>query len=145
MQKIKFIIFPITFSFLISCKESKPTDDYKGSLDSALQCRLEQQKTESFVVPDSINKTLIVAVYYDVHSKCHSLIVFNDTIKKTATQVQYLSDSTATIDKLITIKFNEFTSVFNKGLYVVKENAVAYTYINGNQSVSFEYPRTDKN
>ena len=119
--------------------------DYKNSLDSALLCRLEQQRIENFKIPDSINKTLMVATYYDVHSKCHSLIVFNDSTKKTATQIQYLSDSTFTMDKLESTKFNEFTSIFNKGLYLVKENAVAYTYINGNQSVSFEYPRTDKN
>ena len=75
----------------------------------------------------------------------HSLIVYNDTSKKAATLITYLTNNTVITDQLETIKYNTFRSISDSSLYLVKEDVVVYTHQNGNHAVVFENPRTDKN
>jgi len=144
----KIIVISTTLilsNFLFSCDETKSEQDIGTHLQTVLEEKARQREIDSFVVPDSINTSLIVATFYEIHPKGHSLIVNNDTGKTTATKIKYLPDSTVLTDPLQTTKFNEFTSTINKSVYIVRENTVSYLYSNNGIGATFDYNRTDKN
>jgi hypothetical protein len=132
--------------FLISCDEAKSKQDIESHLKSVLEEKAQQKEIDSFVIPDSINTSLIVVTFFEFHEpRGHSIIVYNDSNKTTATKIKYLLDSTVQTDPLRTTKFNEFVSIINKSIYIVRENTVSYLYDNNGIGTTFEHERTDKN
>lgn len=135
--------------FLASCSspEKINDDDWSETLDAALQLRLEESRQYNFLPPDSLDRRLFIATYFELHNDSggHSIILFDDSTRTNARRLTYINNKLVETDKLQKSKENEFSSVFDKAEYIVKSASVAYIKTNGNTSVSFENPRIDVN
>jgi hypothetical protein len=108
---------------------------------------MEDARQNNFVPPDSIEKSLILATYFELHNERggHSIIMYEDSTRTAASRLTYIENKLVDKDRLQKIKEDQFTSVFDKTEYIIKPTTVAYIKTNGNTSVSFDNPRIDQN
>jgi hypothetical protein len=149
MNKL-FVVLVSFISFMFICCDQEDTAEKKEiSWEEALNKKIEERESETFTIPDSINTSLIIATYYEEkHEESpngHSIILYADSTKSSAVKIKYLSDSTALTDKLKSVKYNEFKSIYYNIGYVVKEHVVSEIYVVANLSHSRDFDRTDKN
>lgn len=98
----------------------------------------------SFRVPDSIDKSLVKALYYNIHLKTHAILFYRDTSLQEAVNMEFFPDGSVVTDRLIQKKFNEFVSVSDHSEYILRESSVTHIYMSGSLSMTEEHVRTDK-
>lgn len=139
------LILALILGFLTSCNEPDADPDYKKTLDAALEQRTHQREIESFVIPDSVNTDLIAATYYEEIMDCHSMILYHDTSRTTASRIRYFGDSVSVASDLVKVNYNTLQSKYVPGeSYRIEEMNVLWTYKDGNLSTGSTYKRTDK-
>jgi len=140
----KIVLFSAIGFVLFSCSGSDDQDP-----EFVFKRKIEKMEMESFKIPDSINTSLIIATFYNSDFDSQSLFVYTDENKKSAKKIDYLADSTVSVDQLEILKRNEFRSALQKVDYVIKENSVSiistFPYDHSAPSkISKEYRRTDR-
>ncbi len=143
MKIIKLILtLALGLLTLTSCEEEKK-DEFTSRLEEISEQKEYENEVYGFTLPDSIDKSLVLAIYYDHHLQSHGVIVFKDTTKKDATNYTYLKDSTSFTDKLKQNKDNEFISISGGTEYIVKEKSIAKIVTTSGTSASIEGVRID--
>lgn len=127
---------------LTNCEEEKK-DEFASRLEEISEHKEYENEAYGFTLPDSIDKSLVLAIYYDHHLQSHGVIVLKDTTKKEATNYTFLKDRTSFSDKLKQNKYNEFTSISGGIEYIVKEKSVAKIIKSSGSSASIEGIRID--
>lgn len=131
-------------SFLISCHSP---EDERLEREYQFERSIDTLQMESFKIPDSINTSLIICSYFDAEFNIHSFLVYKDADKNSVDKIDYVSDSTATVDQLEILKPNEFRSNRYLVEYVVEQSSVhriQMRYSQGPMQKSKEYKRTDR-
>ena len=147
MKHLKSFLFLGLLVTSCFSSDKTPDDDWVNTLDASLQSRLEDARQYNFLPPDTLEKNLFIATYYELHNERggHSIIMYVDSTKTAARRLTYIDKILVDEDKLQKIKEDQFTSAFDKAEYIIKPLSVAYIKTNGNTSVSFDNPRIDKN
>src|SRR5688572_8557171 len=101
MNVLKYICFSAFLFFSFSCDEREDDASIEQAyLQDVLKSKERQREIDGFVIPDSINTSLIVASYYEEEPKGNSIIVFSDTSKNEAIKIKFFPDHTSTCDQL---------------------------------------------
>ncbi len=90
--------------------------------------------TLPFVVPDSIETNLLIAMFDENDPPGHSLLVFSNGEKKSARKIKYHNDLTVSVEPLSITNYRELRSDQTNTLYLVKDKTV--TMIQGTPNVS---------
>jgi hypothetical protein len=119
-MKTRHQILNVAIGLLIltACAEESE-DKLKVHLKNVLEQKAYEQEVFGFILPDSIDKSRVVATYYDEHSRGHGIILYSDTIKKSASNLTFLPDSSVQRDILTQKSYNTFASVFDGTEYIV--------------------------
>ena len=145
MNKLNFLILSSLSIVFVACKSP---EDEKLEREYQFERSIDTMQMESFRIPDSINTSLIICSYFDPQFNIHSLLVYKNADKKSVDKIDYLVDSTATVDQLEILKANEFRSNRYQMDYVVEQNSVHRIQVRqGGQYTlqkSQEYNRTDR-
>lgn len=130
---------------LLSCNNEQPKDDVETSTieesSSNVAFSTIDSVTKSFVIPDSINTTLIIATYVEIDPQSHTLIVYSGDDKKKAVLVRYLEEGGLTTENLDVISEDLLRSA-NGSEFQIKESTVIYKTAEGQTKEHF---RTDSN
>lgn len=97
------------------------------------------------VIPDSIDKSLVAVTYYENAPRiAHSLIVYDDSLKKTATCMKYFADTGIFVDKLGVMGYQVFRSISDTcRSYRIKDSTVSFVHDKHSIVLNWEYKRTD--
>jgi hypothetical protein len=140
-NRILFLLFFHCFVF-VGCRQEE-NNEINLYLQRSVEHEDQQREIFNFVIPDSIDKLLVAAVYYDLNTSAHGIIVYADSSKKEAFNFLFLPDSTVQRDKMKMKKFNEFSSVYANVEYIIRPKAVAIIIRSGSLSNSNEHMRID--
>lgn len=140
-----FLFYVIVIGSIWSCSNHKATEVNKAETTTTNIVDIEASDsiTKTFVIPDSINTALIIATYVEIEPESHTLIIYNDISKKTATVLRYLNDGTVSKDKLEVVSENIFRQSATKEAYEITDSSVVYTALNGSKTQSKFHYRTD--
>jgi len=118
-----FFFMSITFVFIIlftNCKGEKGRTEASD--------KSSHESTEGYVLPDSINTSLLVAAYHETDNEGYSLILFDDATKQTASKITYKDDSATVTDRLKPIGLHEFKSDNYDQEYIIEARSVVLVH-----------------
>ncbi len=127
---------------LLSCNNEKPAETTTTETTENVSFQTVDSVTKSFVIPDSINTSLIIATYVEIDPESHTLLVYSNNDKKKAMLIRYLNDGTVSTDKLEAVSETALRSILSKNEYHINDSAVVFKMPNGHQE---EHYRTDAN
>lgn len=129
---------------LISCKNNKPEETVTVSAEAPSNVGFESvdSVTKAFVLPDSINTSLIIATYVELDPESHTVLVYTNNDKKKATLIRYLNDGSVSTDKLESVSETVLRSQLSKNEYHINDSSVVFRTPNGHFESHF---RTDAN
>ena len=148
---ILIVCLYLTISF--SCEndeENKNLNDEKQgmtipNLEEYQNGGMPMEKLEEIKIPDSINTSLVIAMY-DEHlpQEGRTIIVYDDSSRTSVTKISYLIDSSIKKEPLLKIREDEFKSKFTSENYIITMNNVYWGYSNNSGvNTSYEYLRLD--
>lgn len=145
-MKLFFKIIIIAY-FLSSCSNNKTpeTKQAESLTTNMVDIATPDSITKTFVIPDSINTALIIATYVEIEPESHTLLIYDDVSKKTASLLRYLNDGKVTKEKLEVISENIFKKPATKEEYNVNDSSVVCSQSNGNNLSPKVHFRTDGN
>lgn len=144
MKTLNFSILLCLTIFYMSCKSP---EDERLEREYQFERSIDTMQIQSFRIPDSINTSLIICSYFDPEFNIQSLLVYKTAEKTSVDKIDYLQDSTSTVDQLEILKPNEFRSNRYLVEYVVEQSAVhriQMRHHEGAMQKSQQYKRTDR-
>ncbi|MES2678964.1 MAG: hypothetical protein V4635_03725 [Bacteroidota bacterium] len=127
VKKLFAIIFTsIILINLLNCSNDKQAEAAGDNTET---------DTGPFVVPDSINTALLIAMFDENDPPGHSILLYADTNRKTAKKIKYNGDKTVLVESLSLSNYRELRSNTTNSVYLIKDKSV--TWIQGGpQTVS---------
>ena len=140
----RFVAFFLAIFLFAACEEEKAPEAFQPRYKELTKCR-NGICIEPLVIPDSIDQSLLVVTYYEYSPRIgHSLIVYDDTLKQTATCIKYYADNGIFQDRLKVTGYQEFCSIADTcARYTIRDTTVAFEHHKQSISVSWQYRRTD--
>ena len=116
-------------------------DDHQNYADQN-KFGLISDKLKEFKIPDSVNRSLLIAAYDEPFPQPgRILIVYDDSTRVSVTKICYINDSSVKTEPLIKIRDGEFKSKFSTENYRITLNTVYWSYVSGSLCTSYEYDR----
>lgn len=117
-------IFMITL-FHAGCTETEINSD---SFSQLVEHKAQEKEIYNFMIPDSINTRLIATAYYRWQPKAHAFIVYSDSLRNSASLIEYFTDGRVNTEALQVTKYNEFRSTSgNKDLVITPAKVKIFT------------------
>jgi hypothetical protein len=137
-------VFLIAIHLLIACDEETPAKAFQPRFKELPKCK-NGICIEPLVIPDSIDKSLVAVTYYEDSPRIgHSLIVYDDSLRQSATCIKYYADSGIFQDRLKVMAYNVFRSIADTCAgYTIKDSTVAFVHDKHSMILNWEYKRTD--
>ncbi len=78
----------------------------------------------SFVLPDSIETALLIAMFDENNPPGHSILVYTDNNKSAARKIKYLADKTVLVESLTLTSYRELRCNATNSVYLIKDKSV---------------------